>query len=98
MACHGVTMPHPDGFGSKDDGGQHAEGFADKTLNRAACATCHANAFCNSCHHDYTDAQPWVNYHPNAVKESGAEACFDCHEETYCSYCHVREASKYIGN
>ena len=98
MDCHGLAMPHPDGFGDEEAGGQHADGFAEDKLNRASCETCHVGAFCNECHHGYTAAQPWVNYHPNTVKEDGAEACFDCHEETYCSYCHVREASKYINN
>lgn len=104
MGCHKIAMPHPSGFGpgkdvkpTKDNGGAHADGFKKNTLNRNVCANCHTTASCNKCHHSYTGALPWVNYHPTVVKKSGAQPCFDCHAETFCSYCHVRQASKYIG-
>jgi len=98
MGCHGLPMPHPADYGAEGagNGGQHAEGFADQSLDRAACDTCHSGTFCNRCHHGYTAAQPWVNAHPATVRESGADACFECHEETYCSFCHVRRAQEFI--
>ncbi|PKQ30296.1 MAG: hypothetical protein CVT60_00730 [Actinobacteria bacterium HGW-Actinobacteria-10] len=100
LGCHKLEMPHPEGYGAKGkgNGGQHAEAFKAKTLNKTVCETCHATAFCDSCHHDYTAAKRWVNAHPDTVKKSGATACFDCHEETSCSYCHVRLASQYMNN
>jgi cytochrome c-type protein NapC len=98
MGCHKLVMPHPSGYGAegKGNGGAHAEGFKDKKLDRKLCANCHAQAACDGCHHGYTGAKRWVNYHPATVESSGAQPCFDCHEETYCSYCHVRRAQEFI--
>lgn len=91
MGCHKLAMPHPDGFGSKDDGGAHAQGFKDKKLSKAVCANCHTTAFCNGCHHNYTGSLPWLKQHPNVVKSGDPAQCFaKCHKETFCSYCHVR--------
>lgn len=101
QSCHGLAMPHPDGYGAegKGNGGVHQAGLADKSLSKATCTNCHVNEFCGGCHHGYTSTkQRWVNYHPTTVREDGSAGCFECHEETYCSYCHVREASKYIDN
>lgn len=105
MGCHKLEMPHPAGYGppegakpTKDNGGAHAQGFKDKKLNKATCANCHTQAFCDNCHHQYTAAERWVTAHPDTVAKSGAEACFDCHQETFCSYCHVRQAAKILGN
>jgi cytochrome c-type protein NapC len=98
MGCHKLPMPHPSGYGAegKDNGGAHADGFKDKKLDRALCANCHTQAFCDGCHHGYTGATRWVNYHPATVEEDGAQGCFECHEEPYCSYCHVRRAQEFL--
>jgi len=105
MGCHKLEMPHPAGYGppegakpTTDNGGAHAQGFKDKKLNKATCANCHTQAFCDNCHHQYTAAERWVTAHPDTVAKSGADGCFDCHEETFCSYCHVRQAAKILGN
>lgn len=91
--CHGVEMPHPEGFltGHGEAGKQQAD----------SCAMCHAGEgrpveavgteFCNACHHKTADpAQPWIPQHMGAVREGGAQACFECHNPTYCAACHVR--------
>ena len=91
--CHGVEMPHPDGF--VDD---HAE--VGKS-SPESCVLCHAEGetgegvsateFCNGCHHKEGDpTQPWLPQHDDVTRQTGAEACFECHEPTYCAYCHVR--------
>ena len=38
--------------------------------------------------------KPWVRYHPNVVKKTGAQPCFDCHQPTYCANCHVNLAKR----
>jgi len=95
--CHKLTMPHPEGFGAKGkgNGGEHQKLFNEKKTTKRVCANCHQPAFCNSCHHEGAPAdKPWVRYHPDVVKKSGAQPCFDCHEETYCSNCHVNLAAR----
>jgi len=90
--CHGVEMPHPEGF---------EEGHGDLGKSTpAVCANCHARGgaassagteFCNSCHHPQGDpTRVWVLHHFEVVRVSGADACFDCHNPTYCAECHVR--------
>lgn len=103
--CHKLEIPHPSGFGpaegaqpKKGNGGQHADLFAKKKVSRATCANCHKPAFCNSCHHQgASTSKPWVRYHPQVVKKSGAEPCFNCHKETFCSECHVNRAAEIMG-
>lgn len=86
MNCHKLAMPHPSDF--KDT---HKSGFASKKYTKKTCQNCHAQYFCDSCHHTGASAKiPWRQYHPNIVKKNGADACFKCHQPTYCSYCHVR--------
>jgi hypothetical protein len=88
--CHKMPMPHPSGFGAKDNGGQHKADIAAKKLTREMCSNCHGKPFCDKCHHDYTGSTPWMTTHDDVVKAGDAQTCFKCHKETYCSYCHVR--------
>lgn len=84
--CHQLEMPHPSGFKDK-----HKEGFAAGTYTKPVCLNCHAQYFCDACHHEgAVPEQPWRTYHPNIVKAKGADGCFKCHKPTFCSYCHVR--------
>ena len=89
--CHGVEMPHPDGFVSEH--GELGRTQAD------SCATCHAKSaaqaeagdFCDACHHPQGDPDaPWLSQHNGVVSAEGAQACFECHDPTYCAACHVR--------
>jgi len=94
--CHGLEMPHPADFTK-----EHGQLGKEKPQT---CSRCHGNAdrFCDDCHHgseleyESRDTRPWLQAHPTAVKELGAETCFDCHDPTYCAYCHVNgpEASR----
>ncbi|MDO8964216.1 MAG: hypothetical protein Q7W30_06965, partial [Coriobacteriia bacterium] len=89
--CHKTDMPHASGFGAKGEGGAHAADFKAKKLTKAQCVNCHATAFCNGCHHEYTGSKPWLKQHPGVVKTGDPATCFaKCHKETFCSYCHVR--------
>ncbi|HEX9092587.1 MAG TPA: NapC/NirT family cytochrome c [Coriobacteriia bacterium] len=89
--CHKLPMPHPDGFGTKDDGGTHAADAKAGKLTKAVCANCHTVSFCNNCHHGYAGPAPWLKQHPTVVKAGDPQQCFaKCHKETFCSYCHVR--------
>jgi len=88
--CHKLEMPHQIDESSKEKF-PHKDAFANKTVNKAQCANCHSQYFCDSCHHEgASPATPWLKGHPAQVKEGGAEPCFECHKETFCSYCHVR--------
>ena len=91
--CHGVEMPHPEGFA--DNHG--AAGEADP----AVCSKCHAQGelasdptsteFCNNCHHSGSDpARPWLDQHDDIAKAEGAAQCFECHNPVSCAECHVR--------
>jgi hypothetical protein len=92
MGCHKTPMPHAADFGTKDNGGTHAADFKAKKTTKAACTYCHAQVFCDMCHHQGYDGKvPWLKQHPNVVKNGDPQACFvKCHKETFCSYCHVR--------
>lgn len=94
--CHGIEMPHPDGFRQT-----HAE--AGRT-QPDVCARCHAKGelalsgagleFCNNCHHEGSDpSRPWLQQHPgNAMSGDGPARCFACHSPTYCAKCHIRSS------
>lgn len=92
--CHKLEMPHKINEGEKQRF-LHKEGFAKKQLKKAQCANCHRTAFCDACHHEGSVAnRPWIRYHPNVVKKTGAQPCFDCHEPTFCANCHVNLAKR----
>lgn len=89
--CHGVPMPHPDGF-TENHG-------AEGRRSPETCGTCHArNAaeaarqdFCNACHHPQSrPGVSWQRTHREAVIAEGSQPCLDCHNPRYCSACHVR--------
>lgn len=92
-SCHGVPMPHPEGW----DELPHAESFFE-VGGAQGCVRCHQptsvaqpRTDCDSCHHDGGDTVlPWKKAHPPVVKSEGAITCFDCHSPLTCSSCHVR--------
>lgn len=87
-SCHGLQMPHPDGFEERP----HAELFFE---DPALCDTCHPREplvqrdECDTCHHPQgpTDST-WIAWHPNVVGDRGAETCFQCHATDTCRTCH----------
>jgi hypothetical protein len=88
--CHGLDMPHPGGAGA--EGFAHSKQLADGTYKKATCMNCHAQRFCDACHHPQSVAnKPWYTYHAVIASEgANARDCYKCHQETYCAYCHVR--------
>lgn len=87
--CHGVQMPHPEGWAKGATG--HA---ATAQLNRAVCSRCHGRQLdmCTMCHHNAYDATKgtWVKQHFLAVNTGGAAQCLDCHSPLFCVGCHVQ--------
>jgi len=87
-ACHGVELPHPEGWSQAD----HATAFFEND----GCVLCHeseatgeARSDCDTCHHPGGDAdKPWLLAHPDVVKYGDA-TCFTCHAQTTCVQCHV---------
>jgi hypothetical protein len=95
--CHGLDMPHP-----VDGGAQkfaHADKIKDGTYSRELCAKCHAQVFCDACHHPQSVAdKPWFTYHATIATGGNARECYSCHQETYCAACHVRIARERRAN
>ncbi|MDH4139416.1 MAG: hypothetical protein OEV43_02475 [Coriobacteriia bacterium] len=103
LECHGVTMPHPEGWAPGEGGpgqsGTHArQGFA----NRELCWRCHfaegkplvaAREGC-SCHGLFGrmhGGSAWVQEHwkqATGVKGAETSECFMCHGEYLCDQCH----------
>jgi hypothetical protein len=99
-SCHGLAMPHPDGWKET----AHAESFFE--VGTETCTRCHERATeitartdCDSCHHQEGDpAVPWRQAHPSVVKDAGAITCFDCHSPVTCAACHVRDEQSFIAD
>ncbi len=87
--CHGVEMPHPDGWAKGRTG--HAVVVAEK--GREVCESCHGAQpdMCTMCHH--TAYQPgqgtWEKQHFNTVREEGTAFCLSCHSPLFCVECHA---------
>lgn len=84
--CHGVTMPHPDGWPLEH--GQVAK------ANRAGCRTCHLESFCSSCHRiEMPHPESFLPRHSKEAKRLGLEQnCYRCHTAVDCDQCHVKHA------
>lgn len=87
--CHGVEMPHPDGWARGRRG--HA---AAAERDRAVCERCHTQKpdLCSMCHHSGYDPTrgDWEKQHYLEVRRRGTTYCFECHAPTYCVECHAR--------
>lgn len=89
-ACHGVELPHPEGWYESDHAIAALEG------DRESCATCHVSDEdddmrndCDTCHHPEGDPEkPWILAHPDVVR-FGDATCFSCHAQTTCAQCHI---------
>jgi hypothetical protein len=88
-SCHGLEMPHPEGWAN----GPHAVTYFD---DPALCASCHPQPqderdFCDTCHHrPGPNDVAWVEFHPTAVMDLGAGTCFQCHSDQTCRTCHTK--------
>lgn len=91
--CHGVDMPHPDGWAKGVTG--HA---TIARRDRKPCVRCHNEKpdFCSACHHKDYDSKKgsWVVQHRSTVKQKGPSFCLDCHTTVFCPYCHTRARVK----
>lgn len=87
-SCHGLSLPHPTGFEERP----HAELFFE---DPALCERCHPRAplvrrdACDRCHHPQGPTErTWISWHPEVVRNRGAEICFQCHATETCRTCH----------
>lgn len=87
-SCHKLDMPHP--ITDSPQKFEHKKQFEEKKFTKKTCANCHAQRFCDACHHKQSvKGKDWMYYHPSVVRKDGAQGCYECHDETYCSHCHV---------
>lgn len=99
-ACHGLELPHPDGW----KGLPHAQTFF--ATNGTPCLRCHARGpevkgrdSCDRCHHPKgPQTTPWRKVHPTIVKTDGARDCFGCHNPVTCATCHVNKKEDFSGD
>ncbi|MGB5433999.1 MAG: cytochrome c3 family protein [Acidimicrobiia bacterium] len=95
-ACHGVELPHPEGWYEADHAIAVFEDEGD------TCATCHVSDDgdevrndCDTCHHPEGDPEePWLMAHPDVVR-FGDATCFSCHAQTTCAECHTDGATDF---
>ncbi len=89
--CHGLVMPHPEGWKSSKEG--HP---ALSKKDGATCVKCHEAEPepCSTCHHNKHDPRRgrWAKYHSFVVTSGGAAQCMDCHAAHYCAECHTKPA------
>lgn len=80
--CHGLGVPHWNGFFS-----QHS-GFA--VAPNAKCETCHEDKkFCNDCHGtEMPHPGAFLAEHSSLVKTDGDKNCYNCHPKSDCQACH----------
>lgn len=87
--CHGVEMPHPEGWSTKGGGSAHAR-YDDKV---DVCRKCHKQQPdpCSRCHHPAWNPRigDWTKQHRFEVRKAGVRACMKCHGATWCTRCHV---------
>lgn len=59
---------------------------------RATCATCHSQNFCETCHRNAPPHPRDMLYtHPQIIrqyKDSGRLSCYTCHQNISCARCH----------
>lgn len=79
--CH-VDMPHPELWPSI-----HGSGVGP---DRVQCASCHQNAFCDSCHGmEMPHPADWLPTHPGLTDGYDDPSCSRCHLAEDCTACHV---------
>lgn len=87
--CHGVQIPHPDGW-------KQAHGRDLDAQKRAKCEECHARTWCEQCHGGVPMPHPagFLKTHYADVETHGYEQCLKCHVLTDCEACHVAGAHR----
>lgn len=88
--CHGLAMPHPDGW---EQGANGHAAYAE--TDRAVCSKCHSEKpdLCSMCHHKAFDPAKgtWIRQHYLEARRKGAIFCLDCHSPVFCAICHARQ-------
>lgn len=91
-SCHGVEMPHPDGWLTDVP---QAHGSVSER-DPAVCHSCHTDKpiWCISCHHEAFDPATgtWIEQHPERARAGGTVACMQCHAPVFCTRCHAAPA------
>lgn len=83
--CHGLSMPHPDAFGTT-----HGALVVEKGGD--VCARCH-NVYlhCQECHGlQMPHPEQWTQKH-GKIAYPQMQVCARCHEKSYCLTCHPVE-------
>lgn len=86
-ACHGLVMPHPDGFGAAQ-GHARLGAFERK---RDLCFRCHEASDCLRCHKSTFDAHApnWKQVHGRGLVLGRQRGC-SCHRTVdFCALCHA---------
>lgn len=85
-ACHGIEMPHPQGFDTA-----HGKGVVEAGSDRV-CRTCH-NVYlhCQTCHGvQMPHPEDWTGKH-GEIAYPRLQVCATCHEPSFCLSCHPVE-------
>jgi nitrate/TMAO reductase-like tetraheme cytochrome c subunit len=88
--CHnGIRMPHPAAWISEHGKDVEARG------GNEACNQCHdTKEYCKTCHQvAMPHPADFVNSHPVATAQKGADTCFNCHVVANCQACHGLHAA-----
>jgi cytochrome c-type protein NapC len=90
-SCHGVEMPHPEGW--LDGPVSHGAAVEE---DDDVCFRCHTREpdSCAACHHEgYEPALgPWIEQHYDEARTVGVASCLDCHQPVFCAECHKAPA------
>ena len=84
--CHGIVMPHPDGFATSHGAEVVATGSDE------VCRRCH-NVYlhCQTCHGlQMPHPEDWAGKH-GEIAFPRLQLCSTCHEPSYCLTCHPVE-------
>lgn len=80
--CHGVGVPHWNGFFSQHNGPAMAPD--------AKCESCHKDKkFCYNCHGlEMPHPGTFLKEHASIVDKGGDKNCYNCHPKSDCTACH----------
>jgi predicted CXXCH cytochrome family protein len=83
--CHGIEMPHPQGFAVK-----HGEPASSRPQ---VCSRCHQRSYCSKCHESAPpsshEAEDYATKgHGEEYQKRTANYCALCHERSFCAQCH----------
>jgi hypothetical protein len=84
-SCHGIELPHPQGFASTHGAEVIAAG------GRGDCLLCHDSGACDECHGvPMPHPTAFLQGHSELVETEGSESCDRCHAKSSCDDCHTR--------